>query len=107
MTILIVSQVESEDGVCVLCEFVVEVAEDKLLTNRTFDMTKRAVQMICSYMPQSIAEKCEDFVDEYGDQLIHLIVEEELQPKDFCTQMNACKQEKALLGQGEPLETLA
>ena len=48
---------ESEDGVCVLCEFVVEVAEDKLLTNRTFDMTKRAVQMICSYMPRSIAEK--------------------------------------------------
>ncbi len=44
--------------------------EHKILTNRTVDMAERAVQMFCSYLPESLAEKCEKFVDDYGDEII-------------------------------------
>lgn len=59
---------------------------------RTFDIVERTVQMMCSYLPESIAEQCESFVDKYGDQLIKILVEEELDPKEFCTEMGACQE---------------
>ncbi len=53
-----------------MCEFAVTFVEHKVLTNRSLDMAERAIQMFCSYLPESVAEKCEQFVDDYGDQLV-------------------------------------
>lgn len=53
-------------------------------------MAKRGVQMVCSYMPETIAEKCEQFVDEYGDEIVELIINTELDPKVFCTELALC-----------------
>lgn len=77
-----------------MCEFAVTFVEHKLLTNRTVDMAERAVQMFCAYLPGSVAEKCEKFVDDYGDQLIRLIMEEEMSPEEVCTQLEACQGQK-------------
>ncbi len=75
---------------CVLCEFAVAYVEHKILTNRTVDMAERAIQMFCAYLPESVAEKCEAFVDDYGDEIIRMILEEELGPKAACTALNIC-----------------
>ena len=48
--------------VCVLCEFAMHILETKLLTNRTMDMAEHAIEMLCSYMPATIGDKCIDFV---------------------------------------------
>ena len=48
---------------CVLCEFAMHILEKELLlTNRTLDMAEHAIEMLCSYMPDSIGDKCIDFV---------------------------------------------
>lgn len=57
-----------------MCEFAVTFVEHKVLTNRSLDMAERAIQMFCSYLPESVAEKCEQFVDDYGDQLVKWVV---------------------------------
>lgn len=76
---------------CVLCDIVLEFVERQIITNRTVDMTKRALQMACAYFPiDSVAEKCEEFVDEYGDMIIKLL--EEYEPKAICQSINACPQ---------------
>jgi saposin len=75
---------------CIICEFVMHFVEKQLITPRTMDMGKRAIQMACSYMPESVAEQCEDFVEEYGDEIIKLVIEAELDPKEVCTALTLC-----------------
>ena len=46
--------------------------------------------MICSYMPETIADKCEDYVQTYGDEIIRLIVEMEMEPAEVCAELGLC-----------------
>ncbi len=56
---------------CVLCEFAISVLDRQiLLANRTLDMVERGVELVCSYLPRSVEQGCDDFVDEYGDQVL-------------------------------------
>jgi len=75
---------------CVICEFAMNIVEKKVLNNRTFDMVERAVEMVCAYMPESVADRCEDFVADYGDEIIRLIVEMELGPREVCAALTLC-----------------
>ena len=42
---------------------------------------EREVQFVCSYLPGSIGDKCEELVDKYGEKLIDALVKEEMDPK--------------------------
>ena len=46
--------------------------------------------MICAYMPESIAEPCEKYVQQYGDEIIKDIVEMEMDPDQVCAQIGLC-----------------
>eukprot|EP00095_Tigriopus_kingsejongensis_P007881 maker-scaffold127_size327531-snap-gene-2.26 protein:Tk07881 transcript:maker-scaffold127_size327531-snap-gene-2.26-mRNA-1 annotation:"saposin isoform 1" len=91
----------AKDGPCVMCKFAITIMEKQILTNRSLDMAERAVQMMCSYLPESVAEKCEEFVDIYGEELIRMIVHTGLNPEDFCSELGICtdpEDEPALMG---------
>ena len=67
---------------CSICQMGMEFVEKKILNNRTMDMAEHAVLMMCSYIPfGSWADQCEEFVETYGDQIVHLIVDTELTPQ--------------------------
>ena len=51
---------------------------------------QRAVLMLCAYMPDSIADKCEDYVQQYGDEIIRLIMEMEMDPDEICAELGLC-----------------
>ena len=42
---------------------------------------EREVQFVCSYLPGTIGDKCEELVDKYGEKLIDALVKEEMDPK--------------------------
>ena len=42
---------------------------------------------MCSYLPGTIADKCEMFVDEYGQKIIDAIVHDEMKPGQICAQL--------------------
>ena len=48
--------------------------------------------MLCSYMPSSVADQCENFVATYGDQIIKLIIEAEMNPEAVCSALMLCTQ---------------
>ena len=54
------------------------------------DMVEHAVLMMCSYLPGTISDKCIDFVQTYGDEIIDLIVHEEMDPKQVCAALTLC-----------------
>ena len=63
----------------------------QVLNNRTLDMVEHAVEMVCSYMPEAVSDKCVDFVQEYGDEVIRLIVDLEMNPKLVCAALTLCE----------------
>jgi len=75
---------------CALCEFAMNLLEKQILTNRTLDMVERAVLMICSYMPETILDKCEEFVNTYADEIIQDIIEMEMNPDEVCASLGMC-----------------
>ena len=75
---------------CVICEFAMHILETQLLTNRTLDMAEHAIEMLCSYMPRTVGDKCIDFVQEYGDKVVELIIEMEMNPEQVCSALTLC-----------------
>merc|ERR1712029_1152956 len=54
------------------------------------DMAEHAIEMLCSYMPETIADKCIDFVQEYGDEIVDLIIKAEMNPDQVCAAITLC-----------------
>jgi len=83
---------QSEDLGCVLCEFAMQVLDEHLDDAPTIDQVERVVQFLCSYLPGSIADRCEKFVDQYGQAVIDALVHDELSPKQVCVvALGLCK----------------
>ena len=55
---------------------------------------QRSVLMICSYMPGTILDKCEEFVNTYGDEIIQDIIEMEMNPDEVCASLGMCTASK-------------
>ena len=80
---------------CEMCEFAVTVIDERLDDEATIDQVQnqieelirqppqieREVQFVCSYLPGTIGDKCEELVDKYGEKLIDALVKEEMDPK--------------------------
>jgi hypothetical protein len=47
-------------------------------------------QMLCSFMPRVISDQCEDFVAKYGDMIIKMIIEAEMNPDAVCASLSLC-----------------
>lgn len=50
---------------------------------------EETVKSICSVMPSSVKKQCDDFVDQYGDAVIQLLIET-LQPNEICPMLKLC-----------------
>jgi len=84
--------VEASEVTCEMCEFAISVIDMRLGDKATMDQIEREVQFVCSYLPGSIADKCEELVDQYGDKLIAALIKTEMDPKKVCTEVvPACK----------------
>ncbi|XP_059489163.1 prosaposin [Neocloeon triangulifer] len=80
-----------DDNRCVICEFVMTQLDDMLKNNATEDDIKNAVHTVCNYLPKSVSTKCNEFVNEYADLVIQLLVQS-LDPKQVCQELGLCNQ---------------
>lgn len=53
------------------------------------DNIERIVRNICNIMPSSVKKQCNDFVDQYGDAVIQLLIET-LKPNEICPMLKLC-----------------
>jgi len=75
---------------CVMCEFAMKILDEHLEDEATIDQVERTVQFLCSYLPGTIADKCEDFVDKFGERVIRIIVDNEMDPEQVCKELQLC-----------------
>ena len=64
-----------------------------LKDNRSKEAIENALKMVCSKLPSTISQECSDFVDQYADLVINLLIQEG-DPKQVCTALSLCQASK-------------
>lgn len=77
------------DNKCVMCEFALQFLQNMLEQKDTRKDIEDAVEKLCTMMPRTIAEECEDYVEAYGDQVIELLAQE-IDPSQICPMIHMC-----------------
>ncbi|GBN42353.1 Prosaposin [Araneus ventricosus] len=80
---------ELKDLDCDLCKDVVAKIDEIVKENKTEDEIRRALDKVCSYLPSTIASKCEAFVNQYTDYLIAFI-SQDMSPGLVCAAVEIC-----------------
>jgi len=78
------------DSVCIICEFAMQYIDKAIGNNKTRDKIEKAVHGVCNHLPKTVAEECNEFVNDYADAIIS-ILSEEVSPKEACTLLGLCK----------------
>ncbi|XP_071337336.1 prosaposin isoform X2 [Trachinotus anak] len=74
---------------CAICEFVMKQLEGMLEDQTTEEEVIKAVEKVCSLLPQSLTAQCKDLVETYGQAIIELLVQQ-ADPKTVCTVLALC-----------------
>jgi saposin len=89
---------------CELCEFVISELNSTLSNNSTVQEVIAEVEQVCSILPQTIKQQCDDFIQDNALQIIKLLQTES--PEEICTVLELCSNEHVhvkgkLLGLGK------
>lgn len=79
-----------DDQKCVVCEFIMQYIEKAMKNKSTKDKIEKVVHEACNYLPKTVSQECNDFVNEYADLVIKLL-SENISPKEICTMMKLCQ----------------
>ena len=74
---------------CVICKRVVQIIVEELKDNRTEESIITALKDVCSLLPKKYRNNCDTFVEEYTNELIHILIEEG-DPGLACALLGVC-----------------
>lgn len=74
---------------CMLCQEVVKEVEKNVVNKHSKADIKRALERACNKVPKKIQAKCNQYIEQHGDQIIELIMEE-MSPKEICRDLELC-----------------
>ncbi|XP_067131550.1 uncharacterized protein Sap-r isoform X2 [Centruroides vittatus] len=80
---------------CELCQDVMTYLKQVLKDPKTEDEIKQALDEVCSVLPQSLTQQCEDFVNQYTDLIISLLLQE-FDPDEICAKLGLCPKNESL-----------
>ncbi|XP_012259045.2 prosaposin [Athalia rosae] len=79
----------NESAKCVVCEFIMKQLEDTMKKPSSRNEIEKVVHGVCNVLPKTIKVECNDFVNQYADLVIDMLVAE-VDPKDICTAISLC-----------------
>ncbi|XP_006889030.1 PREDICTED: prosaposin [Elephantulus edwardii] len=74
---------------CEVCEYVVKEVVKLVDNNRTEEQIIHALEKVCSKLPTSMSEECQELVDTYGSSILSLLLEE-ASPELVCSMLHLC-----------------
>jgi saposin len=80
---------QNSDVECLLCKRLVKYVIEELKDNRTEEAIISALERVCSLFPSKDRAQCDNFVQQYADELIHILTEE-TDPEMACTLLGVC-----------------
>ena len=90
---------------CVICEYVIHHLQDILEQNNTAEAVEEALEKVCSYLPNSVKDQCENLVEKYGKGIIE-VLSRGVDPKEVCTILDLCQPETDLVLNAMPQNAL-
>ncbi|XP_058789461.1 uncharacterized protein LOC131663220 isoform X2 [Phymastichus coffea] len=79
-----------DDMECTVCQFVMQYLEKAMGSRKSKDEIEHLVHNVCNHLPKHMADKCNNFVNEYAEIVIELLTQE-VSPKEICTIVDLCK----------------
>jgi saposin len=80
---------QNSDVECLICKRLVQYVIQELKDNRTEEAIIAALKRVCSLFPSKDRAQCNGFVEQYTDELIHILTEE-TDPEMACTLLGVC-----------------
>ncbi|RLU22887.1 hypothetical protein DMN91_005165 [Ooceraea biroi] len=77
------------DEVCTLCEIMMQYIDKAIGKKRSREHIESIVHGMCNHLPKSFSQRCNHFVDEYGDMMITILADE-ISPKEVCGILGVC-----------------
>lgn len=74
---------------CSVCQYAMGYLDSILSEKSTEDEIKKAVESLCSYLPQYISNECQQLVEQYSNTIIELLVKE-MDPSTVCHKLGLC-----------------
>ncbi|BFZ17741.1 hypothetical protein BsWGS_20780 [Bradybaena similaris] len=81
---------------CDICELIVKEIDKAIGSNYTEEELKKFLNDFCDRLPTPLRGQCTDFVTQYSDQIIKVLLNE-VDPKLICTTLGLCKNETNVL----------
>jgi saposin len=89
---------------CAICEFVMKEVESLLGKNATEAEVEAALEKVCGFLPATIKDECDSFVQAYTPAIINLILQN-VQPDEICSKIGLCTSSTVNLGATKPVPT--
>ncbi|XP_023266437.1 prosaposin-like [Seriola lalandi dorsalis] len=80
---------EQFNPVCTLCLFIMKKLETLLPQNMTEDALMKLMGEVCNLVPKSYKDRCDDFVDKYGVQIVEFLLSSAA-PHTICILLHLC-----------------
>ncbi|XP_022446529.1 prosaposin isoform X4 [Delphinapterus leucas] len=77
------------DIYCEVCEYVVKEVVKLIDNNRTEEEIIHALDTVCSKLPSSLSEECQEVVDTYGSSILSILLQE-ASPELVCSMLHLC-----------------
>merc|ERR550519_2807874 len=82
---------DPKGGACTVCEYVMGIIDDALGGHATKAKIISVINSLCVKLPREIfVTECTALITEYGGEIIQLMIDDYLQPKDVCQHLHLC-----------------
>eukprot|EP00088_Acartia_fossae_P070080 TRINITY_DN9294_c0_g1_i1.p1 TRINITY_DN9294_c0_g1~~TRINITY_DN9294_c0_g1_i1.p1 ORF type:complete len:108 (-),score=16.67 TRINITY_DN9294_c0_g1_i1:4-327(-) len=78
------------DLTCSLCMTLMEVLDATLTDPTNEEQVAIFLDQICAFLPEALKSECDALILEYTDDIIELLVNQYLAPKDVCATLTLC-----------------
>lgn len=88
--LLILKPIKGKSGeFCPICETVMQYVDSLLEKNSTIQEIEAVLDKVCNFLPSSLTQECDNFIQQYGPLIIHLLAAE-MAPQQVCTAIGLC-----------------
>ena len=84
-----IMEMKKADDYCAMCQYGMETLYTILENKDNQDEIRNALDTLCEYMPSSISDQCEQYVDAYAEAVIQLILQD-FTPQQICAEIGLC-----------------
>ncbi len=80
---------KEKDDQCALCQYAIGTLYQILDNKDNEEEVKNALESLCRLMPDSIEDKCEEYVDAYADKILEFVLKN-MTPDEICSALGLC-----------------